>query len=121
MMTYDPFVLVIIQNNPYLYSQALHITPKLMLTCHPRYDPSDLHMFKMYDSHRAETDALVRSLEDESALAKVHRWRKLMMERAKLDRDMQQILQSVHDTGMEQEQIQIRMELANLLACLDFA
>ncbi len=75
----------------------------------------------MYDSHQAETDALVRSLEDELAMAEVHRWRKLMAERAKLERDMQWILQSVHDVGMEQEWIQICMESANLLARLNFA
>ena len=74
-----------------------------------------------YDPHRAETDALVRSLEDESAIAEVHRWRRLMLERAKLERNMQRVLQSVHDAGMEQERIQIRMESANLLACLEFA
>ncbi len=120
-MTYDPFVLAIVQDNPYLYGQALHIMPRLMTTHHPRYDPSDLHVFKMYNSHHTETDSLVCSLEDESAIVEVHRWQKLMTERAKLERNMQRILQSVHDTGMEQEQIQIRMESANLLACLDFA
>jgi len=57
----------------------------------------------MYDSHRAKTDSLVCSLEDESAIAEVHHWRKLITEQAKLDRDMQQILQSVHDASMEQE------------------
>ncbi len=75
----------------------------------------------MYDLHHVETNALVRSLEDESAIAEVHRWRKLMTEQAKLEHNMQQILQSVHDAGMEQERIQIHMELANLLAHLDFA
>ncbi|SRR6266404_3742378 len=91
-----------------------------MTTHRPHYDPSDLTIFKMYNSHHAETDALVCSLEDESAITEVHRWWKLMTEQAKLDHDMQQILQSVHDAGMEQEQIQICMELANLLAHLDF-
>src|SRR6266404_2482627 len=86
----------------------------------PHYDPSDLHLFKTYDPHCAETDALVRGLEDQSAIAKVHRWRKLMTERAKLERDMQWVLQSVHDASMEQERIQIRMESANLLARLEF-
>jgi len=51
----------------------------------------------------------------------VHRWRRLMSERAKLERDMQQILQSVHDAGSEQERIQVRMESANLLARIEFA
>ena len=120
-MTYDPFILAIIKDNPYLYGQALHIEPRAMSAQRPRYDPSDLHMFRMYDAHRAETDALVRSLEDESAVTEVHRWRRLMLERAKLEQDMQRVLQSVHDADMEQEQIQIRMESANLLARIDFA
>ena len=92
-----------------------------MTALRPRYDPLDLLQFKAYDSHRAETDDLVRSLEDQSAIAEVHRWRKLMTERAKLEQDMQRVLQSVHDTGMEQERIQIHMESANLLVRLDFA
>jgi len=120
-MTYDPFILAIVKDNPYLYGQALHIKPRTMSTQHPRYDPSDLHMFQMYDAHRAETDAIVRSLEDESAIAEVHRWRRLMSERAKLERDMQRVLQSVHNAGMEQERIQIHMESANLLARIKFA
>ncbi len=44
-----------------------------------------------------------------------------MTERAKLECNMQQVLQSVHNTGMEQEWIQIHMEVANLLAHLNFA
>ncbi len=119
-MTYDPFVLAIVKDNPYLYGQALHIELHAMTERCPRYNPSNLHVFKTYNPHRAETDALVRSLEDESAIAEVHRWRRLMSERAKLERDMQRVLQSVHDVGMEQECIQIRMESANLLACLEF-
>ncbi len=75
----------------------------------------------MYNSHRGETDVLVHGLDDQSAVAEVHRWRRLMTEWAKLEHDMQQILQSVHDTGMEQERIQIRMESANLLAHLNYA
>ncbi len=121
VMTYDPFILAIVRDNPYLYSQALHIMPRLMTEHRPHYDPSNLGIFKMYDPHRTETDTLVRGLEDESAIAKVHQWRKLMTERAKLERDMQRVLQSVHDAGMEQEQIQVHMEAANLLAHLDFA
>jgi len=120
VMTYDLFVLAIVRDNPYLYGQALHIVPRTMTEHRPRYDPSDLLMFKAYDPRCAETDSLVCGLEDQSAIAKVHCWRKLMTERAKLERDMQQVLQSVHDAGMEQERIQIRMEAANLLACLDF-
>ncbi len=120
-MTYDPFVLAIIQDNPYLYGQALHIMPRTMTERHPQYDPSDLLMFKTYNPHCVETDALVHSLEDELAIAEVHCWRKLMTERAKLEHDMQRVLQSVHDAGMEQERIQIRMESANLLARLEFA
>ena len=46
--TYDPFVLAIVRSSPYLYGQALHIEPRLMTTHHPRYDPSDLDIFKMY-------------------------------------------------------------------------
>ncbi len=57
----------------------------------------------------------VHSLEDEPAHTEVHRWRQLRTEQAKLERDMQCILQSIHDAGMEQEWIQIHMELANLL------
>src|SRR6266404_5671978 len=121
VMTYDPFVLAIGKNNPYLYGQALHIKPHTMTEHCPRYDPSDLHMFKTYNPHRAETDALVHSLEDASAITEVHRWRRLMSERAKLERDMQRVLQSVHDAGMEQERIQICMESANLLGRLEFA
>jgi len=89
VMTYDPFVLAIVKDNPYLYGQALHIEPHTTKTQHPRYDPSDLAVFKTYDPHRATTDELVRSLKDESAVAEVHRWRRLMSERAKLERDMQ--------------------------------
>ena len=118
---YDLFILAIVRDNPYLYGQALHITPQLMMSHRPHYDPSDLHIFKMYSPDHGETDNLVRSLKDESAVAEVHRWRKLMTERAKLERDMQRVLQSVHDAGMEQERIQIRMESANLLAHLEFA
>ncbi len=62
----------------------------------------------------------MRSLEDELAVVEVHRWRRLMSERAKLERNMQRVLQSVHDTGMEQERIQVRMESANLLARIEF-
>jgi len=89
VMTYDPFMLAIVKDNLYLYGQALHIAPKAMTALHPRYNPSDLLVFKMYDPHHAEMDELVRSLEDESALAEVHRWQKLMTERAKLECDMQ--------------------------------
>ena len=60
-------------------------------------------MFKMYHQERATVDAAVRSLDDESAIAEVHRYRRLKTEQAKLERDMQRILQSVHDAGMEQE------------------
>ena len=120
-MTYDPFVLAIVKDNPYLYGQALHIEPRTDEAQRPRYDPSDLTIFKTYDPHRATTDELVRSLEDESAVAEVHRWRRLMSERAKLKRDMQRVLQSIHDAGMEQERIQVHMESANLLACIEFA
>ncbi len=121
VMTYDLFVLAIVQDNPYLYGQALHIAPKLQTAHHPHYNPSDLLIFKMYHSDHPETDVLVHSLEDKSATAEVHHWQRLMTERAKLEHNMQHILQSVHDAGMEQEQIQIHMESANLLACLDFA
>jgi len=114
VMTYNPFVLAIIRDNPYLYGQALHIAPWTMTEHRPHYNPSDLHIFKAYNPHRAETDALVRGLEDESAIAEIHRWRKLMTERAKLECDMQRVLQSIHDASMEQERIQICMELANL-------
>ena len=84
-MTYDLFVLAIVRDNPYLYGQALHIAPQTMTEHRPRYDPSDLHLFKTYDPHCAETDTLVRGLEDKSAIAEVHHWRKLMTERAKLE------------------------------------
>jgi len=60
-------------------------------------------------------------LEDKSATAEVHRWHRLMTEWAKLEQDMQRILQSVHDARMEQEWIQIHMEAANILAQLEFA
>ena len=72
VMTYDPFILAIVWDNPYLYGQALHIAPQLMTEHRPHYDPSDLLLFKMYDPHHAETDALVRGLEDKSTIAKVH-------------------------------------------------
>jgi len=120
-MTYDPFVLAIVKSSPYLYGQALHIRPHLMTAHCPWYDPSDLHMFKTYHQERAAVDTVVRSLNDESTIAEVHCYRRLKTEQAKLERDMQCILQSVHDAGMEQEQIQIRMELANLLAQVEFA
>jgi len=72
VMMYDPFVLAIVKDCPYLYGQALQIKPRTMMALRPHYDPSDLLQFKAYDSHRAETDELVCSLEDESAVAKVH-------------------------------------------------
>jgi len=78
-------------------------------------------MFKTYHQEHAAVDAAVRSLEDEVAIAEVHQYRRLKTEQAKLEHDMQHILQSVHDAGMGQEQIQIRMELANLLARVEFA
>jgi len=121
VMMYNPFVLAIVWDNPYLYGQALQIKPRMMTDRRPRYNPSDLLMFKTYDPHHGETDTLVHSLNDESAIAEVHQWRKLMTERAKLEHDMQRVLQSVHDAGMEQERIQVRMESANLLARLEFA
>ncbi len=121
VLTYDPFVLAIIKDCPYLYGQALHIVPRSMTALCPRYDPSDLLVFKAYDPHRGETDELVRSLKDQSAVAEVHQWCKLMTERAKLEQDMQRVLQSVHNASMEQERIQIHMESANLLARLEFA
>ena len=120
VMTYDPFVLAIVKDNPYLYGQALHIKPRTTEERRPHYDPSDLLMFKTYDPHHGETDELVRSLEDESVVTEVHCWRRLMSERAKLERDMQRVLQSIHDTGMEQERIQVRMESTNLLARIEF-
>src|SRR6266404_8894515 len=92
-----------------------------MTTRRPCYDPSDLHMFKTYHQEHTSIDAAVRSLNDESAIAEVHRYRRLKTEQAKLERDMQCILQSVHDAGMEQERIQICMESANLLAQVEFA
>ena len=120
-MTYDPFVLAIVKSSPYLYGQALHIRPRLMTARRPRYDPSDLHLFKTYHQERTAVDAAVRSLNDESAIAEVHRYRRLKTEQAKLECNMQRILQSVHDVGMEQEWIQIHMESANLLAQVEFA
>ena len=78
-------------------------------------------MFKMYHQEHTAVDAVVHSLDDESAIAKVHCYQRLKMEQAKLEHDMQRILQSVHDAGMEQEQIQIHMESANLLAHVKFA
>jgi len=78
-------------------------------------------MFKMYHQEHAAVDVAVHSLEDKSAIAKVHHYRRLKTEQAKLEHNMQCILQSVHDAGMEQEQIQIHMESANLLACIEFA
>src|SRR6266404_3537268 len=46
VMTYDPFVLAIVKDNPYLYGQALHIEPRTNEAQRPRYDPSDLTIFK---------------------------------------------------------------------------
>ncbi len=119
-MTYNPFILAIVKNSPHLYGQALHIAPKLQPACRPHYDPLDLSIFKTYHKSHAEMDALVHSLEDESAIMEVCHWRRLMTERAKLEHNMQHILQSIHDAGMKQEQIQIRMESANLLAHLEY-
>jgi len=89
VMMYNPFVLAIVWDNPYLYGQALQIKPRMMTDRRPRYNPSDLLMFKTYDPHHGETDTLVHSLNDESAIAEVHHWRRLMSERVKLERDMQ--------------------------------
>ncbi len=50
--TYNPFVLAIVQSSPYLYGQALHIEPHLMTTRRPRYDLTDLDIFKMYHQER---------------------------------------------------------------------
>src|SRR5882762_8084557 len=93
----------------------------MMTSRRPHYDPSDLHLFKTYHQEWALVDAAVRSLEDKLAIAEVHRYRRLKTEQVKLERDMQRVLQSIHNVGMEQECIQIRMELANLLAHVEFA
>ncbi len=91
------------------------------MTVHcPHYNPSDLLMFKTYHQDCAAVDMAVCSLEEELAVMEVHHWRQLMTERAKLECDMQCILQSVHNTGMEQERIQICMESANLLAHIKY-
>ncbi len=52
-------------------------------------------------------------------MAEVHRWRNLMVQWAKVERELKQVLQAVCDIGEEQEQIQVRMESADLLARLD--
>ena len=121
VMTYDPFVLAIIKSSPYMYGQALHIRLHLMMSRRPCYDPPNLHMFKTYHQERTAVNATIRSLEDELAITEVHQYQRLKMEQAKLEQDMQRILQSIHDAGMEQERIQIHMESANLLACVEFA
>ncbi len=52
-------------------------------------------------------------------MAEVHRWRNLMVQRAKVEQELKKVLQETCDIGEEQEQIQIRMESADLLARLD--
>ncbi len=64
-------------------------------------------------------DNAVQSLGDKSAMAKVHRWHNLMIRRAKVKHKLKKVLQETCDIGEEQEQIQARMESADLLACLD--
>jgi len=47
---------------------------------HPQYDPSDLLILKTYHQDHAAVNVVVHSLKDESAIAEVHHYRRLMME-----------------------------------------
>ncbi len=119
VMIDDPFVLAIIQGNPHVYGQALHITPHISDHQRPQYDPSDLVIFRAQHDRRNTIDDTVHNLGDKTATAEVHRWRNLMIQRAKVERELKNVLQETCDIGEEQEQIQARMESANLLAQLD--
>jgi len=121
VMIDDPFVLAVVQGNPHVYGQALHITPHIPDYRRPQYDLSDLIIFRARHDRRNTIDNTVRSLGDKSATAEVHHWRNLMVRRAKVERELRKVLQETCDIGEEQEHIQARMESANLLARLDNA
>src|SRR6266404_9534125 len=114
----NPFVLAIIRGNPCVYGQALHITPRIPDHRCPRYDPSDLTIFRARHDRRNTIDEAVHGLGDKSATAEVHRWRNLMIRRATVERKLKKVLQETCDIGEEQEQIQNRMESADILAHL---
>ena len=118
-MTDDPFVLAVVHGNPHLYGQALHITPCISKHCRPRYDPSDLVIFRTCHDQQNVIDNAVQSLGDKSAMAEVHRWHNLMIQWAKVERELKKVLQETCDIGEEQEQVQARMESADLLVHLD--
>ena len=115
----DPFVLAIISGNPRVYRQALHITPRISGYQCPRYDPSDLVIFRARHDRRNTIDDAVYGLGDKSATAEVHRWRNLMIRRAKVERELKKVLQETCDIEEEQKNIQTRMETADILARLD--
>ncbi len=119
VMIDDPFMLAIVRGNPHVYRQALHIIPCISECRCPRYDPSDLVIFRAHHDRRNTIDDAVHNLGDKSATAEVHRWRNLMIRRAKVERNLKKVLQETCDIGEEQEQVQTRMESADLLARLD--
>ncbi len=79
VMIDDPFILAVIRGNPHVYGQALHITPRISDHRHPRYDPSDLVIFRARHDCRNTIDDVVQSLGDKSVTAEVHRWCNLMI------------------------------------------
>ena len=46
-MTYDPFVLAIVRDNPYLYGQALHIEPRTAEATHVRESQGVMNRVQM--------------------------------------------------------------------------
>ncbi len=78
-MTDNPFLLAVVRGNPHVYGQALHITPRIFNHRRPRYDPSDLVIFRAHHDQQNTIDDAVQSLGDKSAMAEVHRWRNLMI------------------------------------------
>jgi len=119
VMINDPFILAVVRGNPHVYGQALHIAPRIPNHRRPRYDPLDLAIFRARHDRRNTIDDAVHGLGDKSATAEVHRWRNLMIRRAKVERELKKVLQVTCDIGEEQEQIQARMETADILARLD--
>src|SRR6266404_758478 len=80
---------------------------------------SDLVIFRTCHDQRNIIDNAVQSLGDKSAMAEVHRWHNLMIRWAKVERELKKVLQETCDIGEEQEQVQARMESADLLVHLD--
>jgi len=107
VMIDDPFMLAIVQGNPHVYGQALHIAPQIPDYRRPRYDPSDLAIFRARHDRRNIIDDAIHGLGDKTATAEVHHWRNLMVRRAKVEHELKKVLQETCDIGEEQELIQV--------------